>query len=292
MAQGLKLLEQGKREDLPEAAAKFREAIEVRRVAPPSGDLWQRYNLAGSYMSLGDVLTRQGTPEDLAEGGRAYDTSLAILRELPRGGDPLFLRRLLIGHLNSGLNRLFQGPDHLDGSVADFAAALALADSLPVKAWPDRALLAAAASANLASAELRRGNWEAAIAAANRAAAEAAPEATLQVGSADAAIRSRHTLLSALVSRWQKSGAPRPDPESLSASTDAAEEGLQLAKEWEAKGVTWFRPLATDLFRTGAQLYAHFQPQFLAEFLSEYGAADPQMASDLIQAAIKKRLPS
>jgi hypothetical protein len=95
-----------------------------------------------------------------------------------------------------------------------------------------------------------------------------------------------------LVSRWQKSGAPRPDAETLSASTDAAEEGLELAKAWEAKGVTWFRPLATDLFRTGAQLYAHFQPQFLGEFLTEYGAADPAMANDLIQAAIKKRLPS
>ncbi len=292
MASGLKLLEQGKREDLPEAAGRFREAIEIRRAAPPTGDIWQRYNLSGSYMSLGDVLTRQGTPEDLAEGGRMYDAAMTILRELPLDGDPLFVRRLLIGYLNSGLNRLFQGPDSLEGSAADFASALGLADSVQVKDWPDRALLAAAASANLASAELRRSRWDAAIAAAGRAAAEAAPEATQQVGSADAAIRARHTLLSALVSRWQKSGAPRPDAETLSASTDAAEEGLKLAKEWETKGVTWFRPLATDLFRTGAQLYAHFQPQFLGEFLTDYGAADPAMAADLISAAIKKRLPS
>jgi hypothetical protein len=292
MTQGLKLLEQGKREDLPEAATRFREAIEIRRAAPPTGDIWQRYNLSGSYMSLGDVLTRQGTPESLAEGGQAYDTAMTILRTLPLDGDPLFARRLLIGYLNSGLNRLFQGPDSLAGSAADFAAALGLADSVHVKNWPDRALLAAAAAANLGSAELRRGAWDAAIAAAGRAAAEAAAEASQQVGSADAAIRARHTLLSALVSRWQKSGAPRPDAATLSASTDAAEEGLELAKEWEAKGVTWFRPLATDLFRTGAQLYAHFQPQFLGEFLTEYGAADPAMANDLIQAAIKKRLPS
>ena len=292
MAHGLKLLEQGRREDLPEAGVRFREAIEIRRAAAPTGDRWQRYNLAGSYMSLGDVLTRQGTPEELAEGGRMYDASMAIMRELPLDGDPLFMRRLLIGCLNSGLNHLFQGPDSLADAVADFTSALGLADSAQVKAWPDRALLAAAASANLASTELRRGNWDAAIAAAQRSAAEAAPEANVQVGSADAAIRSRHTLLSALVSRWQKSGAPRPDPETLSASTDAAEEGLKLAKEWENKGVTWFKPLATDLFRTGAQLYAHFQPQFLAEFLGDYAGADPEMANDLIQAAIKKRLPS
>src|ERR1700749_4386253 len=79
IANGLKLLEQGKREDLPEAAGRFREAVEIRRAAPPTGDIWQRYNLAGSYMSLGDVLTRQGSPETLAEGGRAYDAAMAIL---------------------------------------------------------------------------------------------------------------------------------------------------------------------------------------------------------------------
>ena len=292
MAHGLKLLEAGKREDLPEAAARFREAVTIRRAAPPSGDLWQRYNLAGSLMSLGDALTRQGKPEDLVEGGAIYDESMVIMKQLPLDGDPLFVRRLLIGYLNSGLNRLFQGPDLLAQSAADFTAALGIADSVQVKDWSDRALLASAASANLATVELRRGAWAEAIAAAQRAAAESAAEAGQQVGSADAAIRSRHTLLSAYISRWQKSGAPRPDPETLSASTDAAEEGLKLAKEWESRGVQWFKPLATDLFRTGAQLYAHFQPQFLAEFLQDYGSADPQLANELIQAAIKKRLPS
>jgi len=292
MTQGLSLLEQGKREELPKAAELFASAVALRRALPPSGDPWQTYNLAGSLMNLGDALTRQGAAGEMAAGGKAYEEALALLASLPRDGDPLFWRRLLIGHLNAGLNYLFQGPETLAAAVREFAAALAVADSPVVADWSDRGLLAAAAAANLASAELRRGEWDAAIAAAQRAEVEAGPRADQEVACADAAIRARHTHLSALISRWQRTGSERPDAETLSAATDAAEEGLRLARAWDSRGVAWFRPLAADLFRTGARLYASFQPQFLAEFLNDYGAADPETASQFIQAAIKKRLPS
>jgi len=292
MARGLSLLEKGKREDLPEAVQLFTAAIAIRRAVPPSGDPWRIYNLAGSLMNLGDALTRQGTAAKMAAGGKAYEDAVALLVALPRDGDPLFLRRLLVGHLNSGLNHLFRGPDTVAAAANDFSAALALADSPLVLEWPDRGLLAAAAAANLASAELRRSEWDAAIAAARRAEVEADPRADQEVACADAAIRARHTHISALISRWQHTGAERPDADTLSAATDAAEEGLRLSRAWDSRGVAWFRPLAVDLFRTGARLYASFQPQFLAEFLNDYAAADPETANQFIQAAIKKRLPS
>jgi hypothetical protein len=262
MAHGLALLEKGKREDLPEAIGRFSEAVALRRSLEPSGDPWQVYNLAGSLMNLGDALTRQGTAAEMADGGKAYDEAMGLLASLPRGGDPLYLRRLLVGHLNTGLNHLFRGPDTMATAREHFAFALAMADSAALGDWPDRGLLAAAAAANLASAELRRGAWDAAIAAAARAELEADPKAEEEVACADAAIRARHTHLSALISRWQQSATERPDAGTLSASTDAAEEGLRLARAWEAKGVAWFRPLAADLFRTGAR----FTPVFSRNF--------------------------
>ena len=53
-------------------------------------------------------------------------------------------------------------------------------------------------------------------------------------------------------------------------ATDLADEGLALVREWERRGVGRFRKLASDLFRFGARVYAHYQPHFLEEFLREH----------------------
>jgi hypothetical protein len=52
-------------------------------------------------------------------------------------------------------------------------------------------------------------------------------------------------------------------------ATDAVEEGLELARHWEARGEARFRPLLTDLFRFGVAVYQSHQPQFLSEFVVE-----------------------
>jgi hypothetical protein len=53
-------------------------------------------------------------------------------------------------------------------------------------------------------------------------------------------------------------------------ATDAADDGLRLARLWEARGVTKFRAVANDLYQFGAGVYARYQPQFLREFIADY----------------------
>jgi hypothetical protein len=52
-------------------------------------------------------------------------------------------------------------------------------------------------------------------------------------------------------------------------ATDLADEGLDLVRRWEQKGVTRFRDLALDLFRFGAAAYQRYQPRFFTEFVLE-----------------------
>jgi hypothetical protein len=57
--------------------------------------------------------------------------------------------------------------------------------------------------------------------------------------------------------------------ELVSTATDLVDDGLALARDFEARRHMQLRPLAARLFRLGAQLYGRHQPQFLAEFLLE-----------------------
>ena len=58
-------------------------------------------------------------------------------------------------------------------------------------------------------------------------------------------------------------------PEDVHEATDAVDDGLALVRSWEQRGGVWFRGLAFDLFRFGARVYAHYQPQFLEEFIED-----------------------
>ena len=60
-------------------------------------------------------------------------------------------------------------------------------------------------------------------------------------------------------------------------ATDLADEGLDLVRKWERRGIDRFRNLASDLFRFGARVCAHYQPHFLNEFISEQ--LDPEQSS-------------
>jgi hypothetical protein len=57
-------------------------------------------------------------------------------------------------------------------------------------------------------------------------------------------------------------------------ATDAADEGMELARHWNQKGIPQFQPLAGDLFRFGSRIYQVSQPHFLAEFLLD--SLDPE----------------
>ena len=64
----------------------------------------------------------------------------------------------------------------------------------------------------------------------------------------------------------------------IAAATDAVDDGMTLARYWEARGERCFRGLASELFRFGARIYQMHQPQFLTEFLLEN--LDPSESSD------------
>ena len=66
-------------------------------------------------------------------------------------------------------------------------------------------------------------------------------------------------------------------PEDVHEATDIADEGLDLVRQWEKKGVARFRAIAYDLFRFGTVVYATYQPQFLNEFVREH--LDPSRSS-------------
>ena len=60
-------------------------------------------------------------------------------------------------------------------------------------------------------------------------------------------------------------------PSDVHYATDAADDGLALARRWEQKGGG---PLSKDCprlvsVRFGMRVYARYRPQFLAEFISE-----------------------
>jgi hypothetical protein len=72
--------------------------------------------------------------------------------------------------------------------------------------------------------------------------------------------------------------------EDVHEATDVADEALELARHWERQGVSRFRPIAYDLFRFGARLYAVYQPQFLDEFVADN--LDPARSSaDYVESA-------
>ena len=58
-------------------------------------------------------------------------------------------------------------------------------------------------------------------------------------------------------------------PEDVHEATDAVDDGFALVRSWEQRGGPWFRGLAFDFFRFGARVYAHYQPQFLEEFIED-----------------------
>ena len=95
------------------------------------------------------------------------------------------------------------------------------------------------------------------------------------VAAAEVGMKTRHILCHIAARRLSEhtlSEHPNDEPNvaDVHDATDLAEEGLGLAREWERRGVDSFRELASDLFRFGARVYAHYQPQFLREFVGEH----------------------
>ena len=270
MQEGIRLTQSGNDVD---ALPYFDRALELRRRLPTEVPL-HAYGLAACWLNRAEALTRLGPGHHVLALG-AYDEALALLRPLPLGGDARFSKRLAIAHQNRALVLAAQNPPATADAVAALVEAIAVLDRAEAMDAPERDYLLAVVWMNLANIQAT----EATI-ASDLAAGEAARRALTLVQAhehedaeaAEAGLKARHVLCHIAARRLSLQGGSETVKADVDDATDLADEGLDLVREWERRGVDRFRNLASDLFRFGTRVYARYQPHFLHEFLSEHVA--------------------
>jgi tetratricopeptide (TPR) repeat protein len=268
MQEGLSRLAAGTPESLAAAIPHFDRAIALRQQLIASGQTGWAFGVAAGWLNRGECLLRIGDAASLAAALPAFDEGIRLLLLLGWTTETKVRRRLAIAWQNRGLVLQAIG-NQFEESRRSFAQAIQLLEDEPAAAIDDRAIMLATVWTNLASACAERSDQEAlerAVDAAQEALRHIDPSAaTEDLRLAEPAVKARHALCRALASRLSAASTG----EALHAATDAVDEGLALARQWEQKGVDRFRDLATDLLRFGSRVYAKHQPQFLDEFLVE-----------------------
>lgn len=281
MKQGLRSMDDARPEALAAALGYFDRALELRRGLPIETSPMLRYDLAACWLNRADALMCPGNSKQIQLALCAYDEAIALLRDLPLHEDWRFPRRLAIAHQNRGL--ALRSPDisAIAAAIGEFATAIEILEAEHTARITDRLYLLAAVWMNLASARLaeeRTRGERLAEEAARRSVTLVADLETDDVHAAEVGMKARHALCQAIAQRLsQITHMHARIPDAVHEATDAADSGLALARRWEKNGVDRFRPIARDLFLFGMRVYARYQPQFLAEFVSEN--MDPAQSS-------------
>jgi tetratricopeptide (TPR) repeat protein len=276
MKEGIRLTQSGNDAD---AIPYFDRARELRLQLPTEVPR-HAYGLAACWLNRAEALTRLG-PSQHALALRAYDEALALLRPLPPGEDARFSKRLAIAHQNRALLLAAQNPPAMAEAIASLSEAIAVLDHAEAMDAPERDYLLAVVWMNLANIQASQSTTESDLAAreaARRALALAKTYEHQDAAAAEAGLKARHVLCQIAGRRLSIQAKSETVVADVSETTDFADEGLVLVREWERRGVNRFRNLAADLFRFGARVYAHYQPHFLEEFISEQ--LDPQQSAD------------
>jgi len=252
-----------------------------------------------------DDLHDRNDPHDRDDNGdrvgaaalQAYDEALALLRTLPLDEDPRFVRRLAIACQNRGRVLASRARDagETRAAVAAFVEAITVLDQHGAGV-PDRPRLLAAMWMNAANAWMADADADADADEDAHAAIHAGRAARLAIAlvegseqqDADAAevgLHARHVLCRVLAATTLAvTPATAIACDDIHDATDLADDALALVEHWERRGITHFRPLAADLFRFGAHVYAAHQPRFLPEFVQEH--LDPARSSrDYVESA-------
>lgn len=281
MKRGIALLKENTTASLTSSLPWFEGAIELRRTLPLDEKPWYRYVLAAGWMNRGDALTRLGSAKNLTEAVRSYDQALALLQMLDLESDPLFSQRLALAWMNRGITLQEQGtPDGLRAALASFDKAIAvLCDPLALGRAESRPILACALT-NRGNALLRLTPLAPAVAraAAEQALVLIASVEEQEILAAETGLKARHVLCRAIASQLADRDAKIPLEDLVAIATDAVEDGMKLARNWEARGERRFRDLAGELFRFGVRAYQMHQSHFLTEFVLEN--LDPSQSSD------------
>jgi hypothetical protein len=273
MKRGIGLMNEPTRESIIEALVCFDAALEMRRQLPLADAPMLRFGLAASLLNRADALVRLRDAAQLASALQSYDEGIAVLGTLALDDDIRFPRRLAMAFQNRGLALLAQWPAAFDDAIASFRSAIDVLEHDRCASLPDRQYLLAVAWTNLANAHVSQAtddSWSPARESARQAIALMAATEADDVNAAEAGLNARHVLCRAMARR--QTLTMRVDAaidEDVHDATDLVDEGLALARLWEQKGVSRFRPIAYDLFRFGARVYALHQPQFLNEFVRE-----------------------
>jgi hypothetical protein len=271
MKRGLRLMDAGDPTSLMAALRCFNDAYGLRRQLPVDTQPLLRYGLAASCLNRSDVLVRLGGETNMADALASYDEAIDLLRGLPLSDDPRFPRRLAMAHHNRAL--ALQARDGTTAEViAAFSEALAVLEHEAAAMIPDLAYLRAVVWMNFANARLSEGSGEARALARTAALTAIAHVAAREFSDADAAeagLKARHVLCRSVAERLAPAATRGAMSDEVHEATDVADEGLSLVRAWEQKGVGRFRPIACDLFRFGARVYAMYQPHFLDEFIHE-----------------------
>lgn len=268
MQQGIRLAQSGNDVD---ALLQFDRALELRRGLPADEPV-HAYGLAACWLNRAEALTRLG-PEQHALALRAYDEALALLRPLPLGDDARFSKRLAIALQNRALVLAARNPPPTADAVAALLEAIAVLDHAESMGAPERDYLLAVVWMNLANMQASEATLVSDLAAskaARRALALVKTREHEDVAAAEAGLKARHVLCHITARRLSVQAESGTIMADVHEATDLADEGLDLVCRWERRGVGRFRNLASDLFCFGARVYAHYQPQFLNEFLSEH----------------------
>ena len=279
MKRGIAILEKNAPENLHEAIEFFDKAIELRRSLPLEKNPMFPYGLAAGWMNRADALTRIGGEKNLAEASRSYDEALKLLRDLPLDENPLFRRRLAIAWQNRGL--VLQKQNALTEAVRSFENAIAVLQNERAIEISDRNQILAVVWMNRANALISQKNDSAAEVriAAKETLSLVSPAEENDWSAAEVGFKARHILCQAIARLLAEKNFTDSEIQNFVAeTTDAVDEGLALARQWEFQGAQQFRPLAQELFRFGARIYQIYQPHFLNEFLLEN--FDPAQSPD------------
>jgi len=270
MKRGIALLNQNTAASLSESLRWFEGAIQLRRSLPLPENSWYRYVLAAGWMNRGDALTRLGSQENLAEAVRSYDHALTLLRTLDLQSNSPFRQRLALAWMNRGITLQGQGsPASLRAALASFDETIALLRDPRANDGAEYHLILGCALTNRSNLLL----WVAPPSPSRSR--ESAAEALALVRereegellAAETGLKARHILCQAIALQLADRATTIATEDLVAAATDAIEDGLALARHWEARGERRFRDLAAELFRFGARTYQMHQSHFLTEFV-------------------------
>lgn len=272
MKRGIVLLNENTTASLTTSLHWFEGAIELRLTLPLHENSWYRYVLAAGWMNRGDALTRLSSTENLAEALCSYDRALVLLRTLDLECNPLFRKRLALAWMNRGITLQEQATSlSLRAAVESFEEAIAVLCDLPAGAGPENRPVLACALMNRGNVLLRLRPPEPVRAreSADQALALVAGVEEQELLAAETGLKARHVLCRAIASQLADGTGPIAPEDLLAAATDAVDDGMKLARQWEARGERRFRDLAVELFLFGARAYQMHQSHFLSEFLLE-----------------------